>query len=161
MLSASEAISLGVFFNKAQKQIQTAAKQPRTYRESLTNVCLEIITVIYNTCARGDNSHEGSARPDASRGEEAAYLSRHHPLPLGDQFALGTLAVLPLAVALVALQVGHQAVVTAAGAFGGPGGFVVLGWGSSGLRHLLHCWASGMLLLVLVLVLLVVLVARL
>lgn len=75
--------------------------------------------------------------------EGAAYLSRHHPLPLGDQFALETLAVLPLAVALVALQVGHQAVVTAAGAFGGPGGFVVPGRGSSGLRHLLHALASG------------------
>lgn len=103
-----------------------------------------------------------SERSAGKRREGTAYLSRHHPLPLGDQFALETLAVLPFAVALVSLQVGHQAVVTAAGAFWGPGGFVVPGRASSGLRHLLHSWAPGMLRLPLLLLLAVVLlVARL
>lgn len=109
----------------------------------------------HNSCLRGNNSL-GPPRLDltlaaksggsaGSRREEAAYLGRHHSLPLGDQFALGTLAVLPLAVALVALQVGHQAVVPTAGALGGPGGFVAPGRVSSGLRDLLHSSASGML----------------
>ncbi len=46
-------------------------------------------------------------------------LRRHHPLPLGDERALGAQAVLPPAVALVALERGHHAVVAAAGALRG------------------------------------------
>ncbi|TNN74389.1 hypothetical protein EYF80_015348 [Liparis tanakae] len=47
------------------------------------------------------------------------HLRRHHALPLGDQCALGAHTVLPAAVALVALQRGHHAVVPAAGALRG------------------------------------------
>jgi len=47
------------------------------------------------------------------------HLRRHHALPLGDQCALGAHTVLPAAVALVALQRGHHAVVPAAGTLRG------------------------------------------
>lgn len=47
------------------------------------------------------------------------HLSRHHPLPLRYQRALGAHAVPPAAEALVALEGGHHAVVPAPGALGG------------------------------------------
>lgn len=48
-----------------------------------------------------------------------SHLSRHHPLPLRYQRALGAHAVPPAAEALVALESGHHAVVPAPGALGG------------------------------------------
>ena len=53
------------------------------------------------------------------------HLRRHDALALGDQGALGAHAVLPAAVALVALERGHHAVVAAASALGRAG--VLLG----------------------------------
>lgn len=44
------------------------------------------------------------------------HLSRHHPLPLHHQQAVGALTVPPAAEALVSLQAGHHAVVAAPGA---------------------------------------------
>ena len=48
------------------------------------------------------------------------HLRRHHPLPLHHQQAVGALAVPPAAEALVSLQAGHHAVVSAAGALRRP-----------------------------------------
>lgn len=55
------------------------------------------------------------------------YLSSHDSLPLGYEFTLGTLTVLPAAEALVSLQGRHEAVVPAAGTLGHPGGFLAFG----------------------------------
>ena len=64
-------------------------------------------------------------------------LRRHDSLPLSYQFTFETLAVPPVAEALVALQVRHVSVVPAAGALGHPRGFVAFRRSRAALRHLL------------------------
>ena len=79
------------------------------------------------------------------------HLGRHHPLPLGDEGALGAQTVPPPAVALVALEGRHHPVVAAPGALRGAGvavvssqehGRAVVRRASVVLRAA-HCWGGG------------------
>lgn len=75
-----------------------------------------------------------------------SYLSSHDALPLGDKGALGTHAIPPSAVALVALERGDDSVITTSCTLGGP--LISLGTGAQKERGRQHVM---LLLLLLVL----------